>query len=186
MDEKKLEDLLKQVEELTSQNAAMKADYDKVNAELEKSKKAVTKATEEAAGYKRQLRDTQDEETRKAAEKAEEEARKEAERLEELRTIKAEVAALRTEKRIASYTSKLMASGYDAQTAAKMATNLPDGISDDFFTSQKSFIENTRQAAKADALNSQPGLSAGSPPKPVDAETAEINKILSAAGIKGE
>ena len=192
MDEKKLEELQKQIEALTAQNATMKADFEKVNAdytraitELEKSKKATNKATEEAANYKRQLRDTQDEETRRAAEKAEEDARKEAERMEEMRDIKLKLATLETEKRVSTYTAKLMASGYDAQTAAIMAANLPEGVSDDFFTSQKTFIENKQQEAKAAALNSQPDLSKGTPPKPADPDAAEVAKIMSAAGVKG-
>ena len=192
MDEKKLEELQKQIEALTSQNATMKADLEKINAdykrttaELEKSKKATSKATEEAANYKRQLRDTQDEETRRAAEKAEEDARKEAERMEEMRDIKLKLATLETEKRVSTYTAKLMASGYDAQTAAIMAANLPEGVSDDFFTSQKTFIENKQQEAKAAVLNAQPDLSKGTPPKPADPEAAEINKIMAAAGVKG-
>ena len=192
MDEKKLEDLQKQIEELTAATNALKAENDSVRAEndsvkieLEKAKKAVSKANEETAGWKRQFRATQDEATREKAEKAEEEARKEAERAEEMRVIKTKLATLETEKRVSTYTAKLMASGYDAQTASLMAANLPDGISEDFFTSQKTFIENQKQAAKAEVLNQQPPLPAGTPPKPADKEAAEIAKIMSAAGIKG-
>lgn len=188
MDEKKMEELLKQVEDLKKQNdelLTIKTDYDKLSVDYEKAKKAISKATEEAAGYKRQYRDTLDEATRREAEKAEEEARKEAERMEEMRVIKTKLATLETEKRVSTYTAKLMASGYDANTAAIMAANLPDGVSEDFFTSQKTFIENKTQEAKAAALNSQPELSKGQPPKPADPEAAEINKILAAAGIKG-
>ena len=54
--------------------------------------------------------------------------------------------------------------GYDAQTATSMAMNLPDGISDDFFAQQKSFLESQKQIAKTEAINSQPKLSVGEPP----------------------
>lgn len=185
MDEKKLEELQKQIEELTAAANALKEENATTKTELEKAKKAVTKANEEAAGYKRELRATQDEETRKAAEKAEEDARKEAERAEEMRLIRTELATMKAEKRVSTYTAKLMASGYDAQTAATMAAGLPEGISEDFFTSQKTFIENQKQAAKAEALNQQPNLPAGTPPKTADKDAAELASIMSAAGIKG-
>ncbi len=186
MDEKKLEEMQKQIEELMARNDALISENATAKAELEKAKKAVTKSNEEAANYKRELRATQDEETRKAAEKAEEEARKEAERAEEMRVIRTELATMKAEKRVSTYTAKLMASGYDAQTAATMAAGLPEGISEDFFTSQKTFIENQKQAAKAEALNLQPQPTPGTPPKPADAEAAEVAKILTAAGVKGE
>lgn len=185
MDEKKLEEMQKQIDELMAKNETLSTENAKAMSELEKAKKAVTKSNEEAANWKRELRATQDEETRKAAEKAEEEARKEAERAEEMRVIKTELATMRAEKRVSTYTAKLMASGYDAQTAAMMAANLPEGIGEDFFESQKTFIENQKQAAKAEALNLQPGPTPGTPPKPADKDAAEIESIMKAAGVKG-
>lgn len=60
--------------------------------------------------------------------------------------------------------------GYDAQTAASMAVSLPEGISDDFFATQKTFLDNQKQLAKTEALNNQPSLSIGTPPVPQNTE----------------
>lgn len=156
MDEKKLEkeevktptveDLQKQIESLTAENNSLKADAEKV-------KKTISNANADAAEWKTKYRNTLDEAKRKEEERAEADE-----------AIRAELNALKTEKRIATYTSKLMEAGYDAQTAATMASSLPEGISDDFFNQQKSFIESQKQLAKTEALNNQPGLSVGTPP----------------------
>ena len=75
-----------------------------------------------------------------------------------------ELNALKTEKRISTYQAKLMEVGYDAQTAASMAMSLPEGISEDFFATQKAFLETQKQIAKTEALNNQPSLTPGLPP----------------------
>ena len=141
-----LEDLQKQIEALTEENAALKENAEKV-------KQTISNANADAAKWKNQYRATLDEASRK-----------EAERAEEAQAIAAELAALKAEKRISDYTKKLMEAGYDAQTASVMASGLPEGISDDFFATQKSFLENQKQIAKTEALNGQPGLSQGMPP----------------------
>lgn len=147
-----LEDLQKQIEALTAENNSLKAD-------AEKAKKTISNANEDAASWKKQYRATLDEATRKEAERAEAE-----------QMMRDELNALKAEKRISVYTQRLMEVGYDPQTAATMAVSLPEGISDDFFATQKSFLDQQKQIAKTEALNNQPGLSAGTPP------TAPSNK----------
>lgn len=138
-----LEDLQKQIEALTAENQNLKADADKV-------KKTISNANADAAAWKDKYKSTLDEATRK-----------EQERVEAEQSLRDELNALRAEKRVASYTTKLMAVGYDAQTASSMAVNLPEGISDDFFEQQKTFLESQKQLAKNELINNQPKLSVG-------------------------
>lgn len=147
-----LEDLQKQIADLTATAKAK-------DAEIEKLKAANTNASADASEWKKKFRSTQDEATRKEAERAEAEA-----------TMREELNALKAEKRISVYTQRLMEVGYDAQTAASMAVSLPEGISDDFFATQKTFLDNQKQLAKTEALNNQPSLSIGTPPVPQNTE----------------
>ena len=155
-----LEDLQKQIADLTESVKAK-------DAEIEKLKASVTNASADAANWKKQFRSTQDEATRKEAERAEADE-----------ALKQELAALRTEKRISIYTAKLMEVGYDAQTATSMAMNLPEGISDDFFATQKTFLDNQKQLAKTEALNNQPSLSVGVPPTSPNKEDTDLRKWM--------
>lgn len=168
MDEKKIEEKKEEVvtvESLQTENDALKK-------EIEKLKAANTNASADAAKHKRsaeewkeKYRSTQDEATRKEAERAEADE-----------ALKQELAALRTEKRISTYTAKLMEVGYDAQTATSMAMNLPEGISDDFFIQQKTFLESQKQKAKTELINNQPKLSSGETLAPSNDETEKYRK----------
>lgn len=155
-----LEDLQKQIEALTAENATLKSDAEKV-------KQTISNANADASKWKSQYRSTLDEATRK-----------EAERAEEIASMQAELVALKAEKRIADYTKKLMEAGYDAQTAAIMAAGLPDGITDAFFEQQKKFLETQKQQAKEQALNNQPGLSVGQPPATPSKEEQDIRRWM--------
>ena len=155
-----LEDLQKQIATLTESAKAK-------DAEIEKLKASVTNASADASSWKAKYRSTQDEATRKEAERAEADE-----------ALKQELAALRAEKRISTYTAKLMEVGYDAQTATSMAMNLPEGISDDFFVQQKNFLESQKQLAKTEALNNQPSLSVGVPPTSPNKEDLDLRKWM--------
>lgn len=155
-----LEDLQKQIADLT---AAAKAK----DTEIEKLKASVTNASADASSWKQKFRSTQDEATRKEAERAEAE-----------QAMRAELTALKAEKRISDYTKKLMEAGYDAQTAATMAAGLPEGISDDFFATQKTFLDNQKQIAKTEALNNQPSLSVGVPPTSPNKEDMDLRRWM--------
>ncbi len=135
-----VEELLAQIAELTKSVDALKA--------------ANSKASSEAADYKKKYREGLDEAKRKEDERAERE-----------RTMEEELTALKAEKRVSTYTAKLLEAGYDAQTAATMASSLPEGIPEDFFTSQKAFLEAQKQNAKKEVINAQPGLPSGMPPQ---------------------
>lgn len=155
-----LEDLQKQIEALMAENNSLKADAEKV-------KKTISNANADAASWKDKYRATLDEAKRKEEERAEADE-----------ALRAELTALKTEKRISTYTAKLLEVGYDAQTAASMAMNLPEGISDDFFNQQKSFLETQKQIAKTNAINNQSSMSVGETPSvpKADEEDAKLKK----------
>ena len=155
-----LEDLQKQIDALTAENNSLKADAEKV-------KKTISNANADAASWKDKYRATLDEAKRKEEERAEADE-----------ALRAELTALKTEKRISTYTAKLLEVGYDAQTAASMAMNLPEGISDDFFNQQKSFLETQKQIAKTNAINNQSSMSVGETPSATkaDEEDAKLKK----------
>lgn len=155
-----LDDLQKQIEALVAENNSLKADAEKV-------KKTISNANADAASWKDKYRATLDEAKRKEEERAEADE-----------ALRAELTALKTEKRISTYTAKLLEVGYDAQTAASMAMNLPEGISDDFFNQQKSFLETQKQIAKTNAINNQSSMSVGETPyaTKADEEDAKLKK----------
>ena len=147
--------------------------------ENSKLKALLSKANTEAANYKRQM--LEKDEALKA--KMSEAERAEAERAERDKQIQEELSAYKAKERLATYASKLMANGYDADAAAKMAAGLPDGVTDEFFTAQGAYMASIKQTMASEALNKQPGLSVGTPPKPkVDADLADARR---AAGLPG-
>lgn len=145
-----------------------KAETDEIN----RLKAALSKANSEAAEWKRNYKATLDEAKQKELEATE---RRKAE-LEELE-------ALRNEKRISSYKSKLMEAGVDGATADLMANALPDGVKDDYFTSLKTYNEKQKQAFAASAISNQPGLSVGMPPTAADAKKEEENRYRKYMGL---
>ena len=123
------------------------------NPEITKLKVALSKANSEAAEWKRQLREKQTEQERKDAERLEHEQQREA-----------RIAELEAKERISGYKDKLLDAGIDPVSADLMAKALPDGVSDDYFTTLKTFNANQHQAIETAKLNQQPGLSVGMPP----------------------
>ena len=140
--------------------------------ELKNVRNALNKASSEAAEYKRALREKQSE-----AERAE------ADRLENERKLQEELASYRNKERVSTYQAKLMAAGYDAETAAVMAKALPEGVSDDYFAVNKTFLDNQRQTLMSEALNKQPKPSVGIPPTMSDAEKSELAALRRYIGL---
>lgn len=151
-------------------------DYElEINRLLQENKRlkdATNNACSDASEWKKKFRATQTEAERQAAEQAELIAR-----------IQAENESYKAAERIANYKSKLMESGYDSETAASMASSLPDGISDDFFAQQKTFYENTKTRMTAEMLNKQPDLTPGTSPTSKTIEEQEMNKLRRWAGL---
>jgi hypothetical protein len=142
------------------------------NAEVEKLKAALSRANGEAAEYKRQLREKQTE-----AERAE------AERAEADKAMREELETLRKEKRVSDYTGKCLALNMDAELAGKTAAALADGDMDSVFDCLKAFVEATTTRLNNEALNRQPGLSAGIPPTTNTAVKSEDDKIRGWMGL---
>lgn len=131
-----------------------KAPDNTANAEIEKLKRQLSKANSEAADFKRKWQEKASE-----AEKAEE-ARLQAEREKD-----EQLKSLLREKTVSEYSKKFLGIGYDTATAEKLASGLPDGVSNDFFEAQKKFFEQKSATLTAEALNTQPSISSGSVPQ---------------------
>jgi hypothetical protein len=143
------------------------------SAEINKYKTLISKANAEAAKYKDELRAKQTE-----AERAE------ADRMENEKKLQEELQNYRNKERISTYKAQFMAAGFDADTAATMANNLPEGVTDDFFATTKQFLEAQKQTLLSEALNKQPKPSVGTPPTANDAEQAEIANLRRYIGLK--
>lgn len=155
-----------------STNKSAEDELKELKAQLQKANALISKANSEAASWKKQYTATLDEQKQKEMDAAE---KRKAE-LEELET-------LRSERRIDHYTKKFMESGYDVKTADAMARKLPPGVDDEFFATNKTFMESQRQTYLTDALKSQPGLSVGMPPTVADAQRDEMNRLRKAFGL---
>lgn len=142
------------------------------NAEIAKLKAALSKASSDAAEWKRQLR-----------EKQTETERAEAERAEQDKAMREELETLRKEKRVSDYTAKCVALNMDAELAGKTAAALAGGDMDSVFDCLKAFVEATKTRLNNEALNRQPGLSAGTPPTTNTVVKSEDDKIRQWMGI---
>ena len=137
-----------------------------------KLKNALNKACEEAASYKKALREKQTE-----AERAE------ADRAEREKALQDELASYRNKERVSSYKAQLMAAGIDPDTADLMAKSLPEGVSDEYFQATKSFLDAQRKNAEIAALGKQPSLSVGTPPKGMTKEDEIVATAMKYAGL---
>ena len=141
-------------------------------AEVEKLKRLLSKANSEAASYKEQLRAKQTETERAEAERAEQE-----------QAMREELETLRKEKRVSDYTGKCLALNMDADLAGKTANALADGDTESVFDCLRAFVEATKTRLNNEALNRQPGLSAGTPPTTNTAVKSEEDKIRGWMGL---
>ena len=144
---------IKTTETVASEPPKAEAPAPAENPEIVKLRNALSRANSEAAQWKRQYTETLDAQKQKELEEAEQ-RKKELEELE----------ALRKDKRISTYKNRLMDTGVDPASADIMANALPDGVSDDYFATLKTYLETQRKAADTAALNNQPKLSVGMPP----------------------
>ena len=142
------------------------------NAEIEKLKRLLSKANSDAADWKRQLREKQSAEEREKAERAEQE-----------QAMRDELETLRKEKRVSDYTGKCLALNMDADLAGKTANALADGDMESVFDCLRAFVEATKTRLNNEALNRQPGLSAGTPPTTNTAVKSEEDKIRGWMGL---
>ena len=142
------------------------------NAEIAKLKAALSKASSDAAEWKRQLREKQTADEREKAERAEQE-----------QAMREELETLRKEKRVSDYTGKCLALNMDAELAGKTAAALADGDMDSVFDCLKDFVDATVTRLNNEALNRQPNLSTGTPPTTNTAVKSEDDKIRQWMGL---
>lgn len=148
---------------------APKVEQPKEDPEVTKLKAALSRANSEAAEWKRQLREKQTEQEKAEADRREREAQRDA-----------RLAELEAKDRINTYKNRLMETGVDPASADMMANSLPDGVSDEYFATLKSYLETQRKAADTAALNNQPKLSVGMPPTGITKteEDMKLDKIF--------
>lgn len=126
--------------------AALEAhEYDDGAEEIERQKKAVTKANGEAAQYKRELEKVQ------KAGRADKTAAD-----EQLETLRGEIESLKKEKTVANHKAKLLAQGYDDALAEETAQALADGDTDKVFANQKKFLDGHDNALRAELMKGTP------------------------------
>ena len=118
--------------------------------DVEKIKSALDKATSEAAGYKKQLRERMTEDEARAA--------KDAEEMDEIRK---ELEQLRAEKVVDQNTAKFLGLGYDEKLARETAKAMADGDTELVFKNHAKFIADREKALKAEILKSTPTPPAG-------------------------
>lgn len=142
------------------------------NAEIEKLKAALTKASADAAEWKRQFRETQTEAQRAEAERADRE-----------QAMREELETLRKEKAVTDYTNKALEVGFDTETAAQAANAMADGDMNAVFDALKAFVEATKTRLNNEALNRQPGLSTGVPPTKNTTDDSDMNQMRRWMGV---
>ena len=142
-------------------------EYDDGSNEIQRLKNANTKASNEAAEWKRKHNALLSEEEKKAQENAEKQ-----------KAMEEELEKLRREKKESTYKAKLIADGYDEALAQASAEALTKGDTDTFFANQKKFITAHDKAYKAELMKQNLEPDGGKPPAPKTKE--EIMKITDA------
>lgn len=142
------------------------------SAELEKLKAALSRANSQAAEYKRALREKQTESERAAAERAEQE-----------QAMRDELEALRKEKDIGDTINRGLALNAETDVAQKMGEAWFEHDKVAMFDCIKAIVEATVARMNQEALNRQPGLSAGTPPTKGNVEDELTAKLRRYAGL---
>ena len=128
--------------------------------DVDKMKSALDKATSEAAGYKKQLRERM----------SEDEAAK-AKAAEDMAAVMAELETLRAKDAINEYTTQFMGIGYDEKLAKSTAAALHKGDMATMFKNHAMFVVEHEKAMKAELLKSTPTPPAGGGDKGMSKET---------------
>ena len=146
-----------------------KAKYEAAIAEVERYKNGITKTNAEISKLKKDIAEnlTKEQQAALEAKNAQEEMARKIKEYERERTV-------------SHYKDKFIENGHDLETAAIMANALPDGVDDSYFAADKKHNEAIIAKAKADAINAQPKLTAGSTPSPED---ELLKAMMKAAGV---
>ena len=139
----------------------------KLEQEIEKYKKLISKANSEAADYKKQLRSKMTEDEVKA---------------DEQKKLLEELEQYKTEKKISETAKGLMSWGMDTDKADTMARSLVEGDITSFITGGKEYYDSVSQKAIAEAMDKSK-LSSGRPPEKKDVEQDEAAKMRKIMGL---
>lgn len=118
--------------------------------EITRLKNALNKANSEAAEYKKQIRQNQSEEDRKAAEQK-----------EEYEKIVKENADLKRSMNISAQKAKLIGLGYEEKLAEETATAMIDGDVEKIVSNQGIFLEAVKKNQKVTDMKNTPRPAAG-------------------------
>ncbi len=151
----------------------LEARIKELEAENGKLKAATSRANGEVADWKRKFQENVDKQRQDEIERAERE-----------KADRAELERLRRAETVGAYKTKLMDAGIDPASADLMAQSLPDGVKDDYFTQIKTFNAAKEQQYRTAKVDSQPGLSVGTPPAGGDRESRIVEQALKYAGLK--
>lgn len=138
--------------------------------EISRLRNAISKSNSEASSWKKKYESTLSEQERLEAERQQREADREA-----------RIAELEKEKAIGDYTAKYLAVGYSAELAKSSALAMAEGNKDQVFADMNAFIAEKTKQLQAEALNTQPQITQGSPvvnPAPEDDLTAAFRKAI--------
>lgn len=129
------------------------------DAELSKMKELISKANSEAATYKKELRAKQTEQ-----EKAE------AERNEQFEAMQQKLATLEHEKKVAEYSTKFTALGYDVTSAEETANALINGDIDTVLSNTSKYLETQKDLIKSELIKKTP--------RPESGNTSGVTKTM--------
>lgn len=154
-----VEELRKQIEELTSQNKNLKSTLSERNSEAAQRKR-------EAEEWKNKFQSTLSDQ-----EKAE------AKRKEETETMAAKLKALERTNAISEHKAKYLAMGYTEELAQSSAEAMVDGNSDVLYANMSTFITANTEKVKAEMLKEQPKVSSGQTPA-VDENQQQLSEMM--------
>lgn len=133
----------------------LKSELAKQKLENAKIKKAMDKATSEAAESKKKLKSYMSDEELKAQERAEEEAK-----------IRAELEELRKDKALSEATNSFLEVGYNKDTAEKLANAQFNGDNETYFALLKEANDSIVKAKQNEFISSRPEPAHGTDGKP--------------------
>jgi len=149
----------------TDNNQSVEQMLAEVMAENKRLKKAVDKASSEAANYKKQVMSTKSEADKAAIEKAEKDA-----------SIKAELEELRKESKINGFKANFLGSGYSDDLAQKAAEAMYENDTDALFQLQKQYLSEHDKAVRAKLMKDMPAPAIGND-ESVSMTKAEFEKL---------
>ena len=152
-------------------SAALEAQKQNSNTEIEKLKASLSKANSEAADYKKQLR-----------EKLTDAQKAEAERNEAYEKLVKDNEELKRSIKLAEQTSKLVALGYDEKLAADTASAMVDGDMAKVIANQGIFFENQKKTLTAELMRQTPRPAQGADPT----APQDYSKLIAEAQANGD